>query len=171
MRKCALVLILALVCAVLSATGAVDETNPFVGIWDSVERTEKRICIRFYEDGTFRAIVLHARNRGYEYETARGRYEFDGKTGTLVLKPESHTMERYGSSTAMPTEPVKVQYAFSTVTDAEGADAAEKDVSKQTRTQLRLGKTTFMKDNRLSFEALLTKQREIQENLFLDTQI
>ena len=170
MRKCVLVLILALVCAALSAVET--EANPFVGIWDSVERTQKRVCIRFYEDGTFKAIVLHARNTGYEYEMAQGRYEYDGKTGYLVLRLETHTLERYDSSTAMSTGVMKVPYAFATVTDSTvtgttGTEAA----GKQVRTQLKLANTAFVKDNKLSFEALLTKQREIQENLFLDTQI
>ena len=170
MRKCVLVLILALVCAALSAVET--EANPFVGIWDSVERTQKRVCIRFYEDGTFKAIVLHARNTGYEYEMARGRYEYDGKTGYLVLRPETHTMERYDSSTAMSTGVMKVPYAFATVTDSAVTGATGMEAAgKQVRTQLKLANTAFVKDNKLSFEALLTKQREIQENLFLDTQI
>ena len=32
-------------------------------------------------------------------------------------------------------------------------------------------KSLFRKDNKLSFEAVITKQKEIQENLYLDTQL
>ena len=58
------------------------------------------------------------------------------------------------------------------MTDAAGKGATGTEAAgKQVRTQLKLANTAFVKDNKLSFEALLTKQREIQENLFLDTQI
>ena len=150
MRKTLLVLIIASLCAALSAAA-----NPFAGTWDTVDNTYRRITIKFNEDLSFRAAVLYPRFRGYEYEEAQGTYSWDEKTGILTFKPKYRILFRYDSMEAIVLDPVKTEYAFNA--DRPG--------------QLTMFKSLFTKDNKLSFEAVITKQKEIQENLYLDTQL
>ncbi|MBQ2527617.1 MAG: hypothetical protein II544_02585 [Spirochaetales bacterium] len=150
MRKTLLVLIIALLCACVFAAA-----NPFAGTWDTVDNTYRRISIKFNEDLSFRAVVLYPRFRGYEYEEAAGTYSWDEKTGILTFRPKYRILYRYDSMEAIVLDPVKTEYAFNA--DRPG--------------QLTMFRSVFKKDNKLSFEAVITKQKEIQENLYLDTQL
>ena len=150
MRKTLLVLILASLCACVFAAA-----NPFAGTWDTVDNTYRRISIKFNEDLSFRAVVLYPRYRGYEYEEAAGTYSWDEKTGVLTFTPRYRILYRYDSMSAIVLDPVRTEYEFN----------AQKDG------QLTMWKSLFRRDNKLSFGEIITKQKEIQENLFLDTQL